>query len=495
MGLSVYKADGVESARNRDRVESLASLPENKICADCPLHGPRWISINLGAFICLPCSGIHRNLGVHISKMRSVSMDALNDDWMDNMERVGNKRLNLEWQAQVPAGYALPTATDADNQTSVLDRFIRDKYEGKFKKGYLPQAADTRSAAKATGGWGDDNWGSAAPRLGKGPSASAPGVERAPSEEQPTHKPNLASGYYSTGKMVGFGSAGPTEQPSARESGSFFSGFISATISATASVVQSAVPLVRHSVENARPLVGTLSEKLSGLGLSSYTSTLDDAVSFNPSRDLQHLRGEGAQRSGGGGADGQFNGFGGLDNRAEGGVAFAGSGTGGPGAHSLSVAEGGAADEAGWDSRRWSNDEPSEPAPAPAPKPGLLGRLRSGSLGRSDAPPPSRDISDLLQNGEEADHDPPPRAAADEPRVDSAAGGFGSAASLPALERDGGSAGADSEESGWGSPTSSASKKGTQFGGKLKIRKSPAATKVPPTAGRGNDDDDWGEKW
>ncbi|KAJ1632440.1 hypothetical protein T492DRAFT_591077, partial [Pavlovales sp. CCMP2436] len=75
MGLSVYKADGVESARNRDRVESLASLPENKICADCPLHGPRWISINLGAFICLPCSGIHRNLGVHISKMRSVSMD------------------------------------------------------------------------------------------------------------------------------------------------------------------------------------------------------------------------------------------------------------------------------------------------------------------------------------------------------------------------------------------------------------------------------------
>ena len=32
-------------------------------------RGPRWASVNLGIFICMQCSGIHRSLGVHISKV------------------------------------------------------------------------------------------------------------------------------------------------------------------------------------------------------------------------------------------------------------------------------------------------------------------------------------------------------------------------------------------------------------------------------------------
>lgn len=43
---------------------------ENKYCADCEAKQPRWASWNLGIFLCIRCAGLHRNLGVHISKVR-----------------------------------------------------------------------------------------------------------------------------------------------------------------------------------------------------------------------------------------------------------------------------------------------------------------------------------------------------------------------------------------------------------------------------------------
>ena len=59
-------------------------VPGNSACADCGNFKPTWASINLGVTLCIECSGIHRGLGVHISKVRSITLD----DWEPELQKV-----------------------------------------------------------------------------------------------------------------------------------------------------------------------------------------------------------------------------------------------------------------------------------------------------------------------------------------------------------------------------------------------------------------------
>lgn len=101
---------------------------DNKYCVDCDSKGPRWASWNLGIFLCIRCAGIHRNLGVHISKVKSVNLDSWTQIQVSSMQQMGNSRGRAVYEARLPEDFRRPQSDQP------MDTFIRGKYE---KKKYI----------------------------------------------------------------------------------------------------------------------------------------------------------------------------------------------------------------------------------------------------------------------------------------------------------------------------------------------------------------------
>lgn len=74
--LSSYLNENtVERALKDETREEICRVAGNEACADCAAADPDWVSITLGVLVCIECSGIHRSLGVHRSKVRSLRLD------------------------------------------------------------------------------------------------------------------------------------------------------------------------------------------------------------------------------------------------------------------------------------------------------------------------------------------------------------------------------------------------------------------------------------
>ncbi|PUU72647.1 hypothetical protein B9Z19DRAFT_1096869 [Tuber borchii] len=123
-------------AQNQQVIKSLLKLPGNKVCADCKRNKlPRWASWNLGVFICIRCSGIHRGMGTHISRVKSVDLDSWTDEQLQSMLKWGNSRANKYWEANLAPGH-VPSEAKIEN-------FVRTKYESKrwVMEGGIPDPA------------------------------------------------------------------------------------------------------------------------------------------------------------------------------------------------------------------------------------------------------------------------------------------------------------------------------------------------------------------
>ncbi|XP_063193525.1 arf-GAP with coiled-coil, ANK repeat and PH domain-containing protein 2 isoform X3 [Chroicocephalus ridibundus] len=117
--------------KGESALQRVQCIPGNAACCDCGLADPRWASINLGITLCIECSGIHRSLGVHFSKVRSLTLDSWEPELLKLMCELGNDVINRIYEAKLEkVGVKKP---QPGSQRQEREAYIRAKYvERKF---------------------------------------------------------------------------------------------------------------------------------------------------------------------------------------------------------------------------------------------------------------------------------------------------------------------------------------------------------------------------
>ncbi|XP_036720111.1 arf-GAP with GTPase, ANK repeat and PH domain-containing protein 3 isoform X7 [Balaenoptera musculus] len=136
---------GCRSAKDKTRlgnqnaalaVQAVRTVRGNSFCIDCEAPNPDWASLNLGALMCIECSGTHRHLGAHLSRVRSLDLDDWPPELLAVMTAMGNALANSVWEGALD-GYAKP-GPDACREEK--ERWIRAKYEQKLFLAPLPSS-------------------------------------------------------------------------------------------------------------------------------------------------------------------------------------------------------------------------------------------------------------------------------------------------------------------------------------------------------------------
>ncbi|NXW82145.1 ACAP3 protein, partial [Alopecoenas beccarii] len=126
------------SVKGESILQRVQSIPGNDQCCDCGQPDPRWASINLGILLCIECSGIHRSLGVHCSKVRSLTLDSWEPELLKLMCELGNSTMNQIYEAQCEElGLKKPTAGSSrqDKEAWIKVKYVEKKFLKKLPNG------------------------------------------------------------------------------------------------------------------------------------------------------------------------------------------------------------------------------------------------------------------------------------------------------------------------------------------------------------------------
>ncbi|XP_056241554.1 arf-GAP with GTPase, ANK repeat and PH domain-containing protein 2 isoform X3 [Seriola aureovittata] len=138
-----------ESGRNKARrssqseavaLQAIRNAKGNGLCVDCEAPNPTWASLNLGALICIECSGIHRNLGTHLSRVRSLDLDDWPGELTQVLAAIGNHMANSIWES-CTQGRTKPTPNATREER---ESWIRAKYEQRAFVAPLRPASGTQ---------------------------------------------------------------------------------------------------------------------------------------------------------------------------------------------------------------------------------------------------------------------------------------------------------------------------------------------------------------
>jgi len=138
-----------------DALRSLAKQPENQKCADCGtasrMSSP-WISVTLGAFLCIECTGVHRKLGAHISLMQSLDLDTWSDEQIKEVvSKGGNKKVNEQYVVTNAPTQAQIQATWEIREAYINAKYLKTPYEAPTQISHM-SSKGTAGARKVCSG-------------------------------------------------------------------------------------------------------------------------------------------------------------------------------------------------------------------------------------------------------------------------------------------------------------------------------------------------------
>ncbi|NXL65430.1 ASAP1 protein, partial [Chordeiles acutipennis] len=111
-------------------IQEVRGMPGNRECCDCSAPDPTWLSINLGILICIECSGIHREMGVHLSRIQSLSLDKLATSELLLARNISNSGFNSIMEANLPSFSLKPTVHSdmAFRKKFIISKYVEKKY-------------------------------------------------------------------------------------------------------------------------------------------------------------------------------------------------------------------------------------------------------------------------------------------------------------------------------------------------------------------------------